>query len=301
ALSLVEQGKLSLDEDVNRKLRSWRVPENEFTKEQKVTLRRILSHSAGLTVHFFPGYAVGEPLPTLPQILDGERPANTPPVRVDFVPGTRWRYSGGGVLIEQQLMIDVAGKPFPQLMREIVFDKLGMNDSTYEQPLPPVRAGSAASGTYANGKVVPGKWHVYPEMAAAGLWTTPTDLAKLTIEIALAKQGKSSRVLSEVMAREMLKVQMLRVEEIALGNQEHRDRMGLGFFLSDEMRPDLFGHIGDDEGFQALLIMFGASGQGAAIMCNSQYGIMLGDFLLDKIAQEYGWKGYVPSNRPRAH
>ena len=301
ALSLVEQGKLSLDEDVNRKLRSWRVPENEFTKEQKVTLRRILSHSAGLTVHFFPGYAVGEPLPTLPQILDGERPANTPPVRVDFVPGTRWRYSGGGVLIEQQLMIDVTGKPFPQLMREIVFDKLGMNDSTYEQPLPLSRAGSAASGTYANGKVVPGKWHVYPEMAAAGLWTTPTDLAKLAIEIALAKQGKSSRVLSEVMAREMLKVQMLRVEEIALGNQEHRDRMGLGFFLGDEMRPDLFGHIGDDEGFQALLIMFGASGQGAAIMCNSQYGIMLGDFLLDKIAQEYGWKGYVPSNRPHAH
>jgi CubicO group peptidase (beta-lactamase class C family) len=193
ALNLVEQRKLSLDDDVNRKLRSWKVPENEFTKEQKVTLRRILSHSAGLTVHGFPGYAVDQPLPTLTQILNGEKPANTPPVRVDFVPGTRWRYSGGAVLIEQQLMIDVTGKPFPQLMREIVFSKIGMNDSTYEQPLPRARAATAATGTYANGKAVAGRWHVYPEMAAAGLWTTPSDLAKLAIDIALSKEDKSNR------------------------------------------------------------------------------------------------------------
>src|SRR5207344_1911311 len=116
-------------------LKSWKVPENQFTREQKVTLRRILSHTAGLNVPWFPGYAVGEPLPTLTQILAGEKPANTPPVQVDFVPGTKWRYSGGGVLIEQQLMIDVSGKRFPKFMREIVFDKIGMSDSTYEQPL----------------------------------------------------------------------------------------------------------------------------------------------------------------------
>jgi len=300
ALSLVELGKLSLDEDVNRKLKSWKVPGNEFTKEQKVTLRRILSHSAGLTVHFFPGYAVGEPLPTLPQILDGVRPANTAPVRVDFVPGTRWRYSGGAVVIEQQLMIDVTGKPFPQIMRETVFDKLNMTDSTYEQPLPPSRMASAARGTYENGKSVPGGWHVYPEMAAGGLWTTPNDLAKLAIEIALSKQGKSNRVLSEPMTGEMLKVQMPRVEEIALGNEQHRDRMGLGFFLGDETRPDLFGHIGEDQGFQAMLTMFADTGQGAAVMSNSDYGIMLGDFVFDQIAKEYNWKSYVPSDRPHA-
>lgn len=301
ALFLVEQGKLSLDEDVNRKLKSWKLPENQFTKEQKVTLRRIMSHSAGLTVHGFPGYAAGQPLPTLPQVLNGEKPSNTAPVRVDSVPGSRWRYSGGGVLIEQQLMIDLTGEPFPQIMREIVFDKIGMNDSTYEQPLPPSRLGSAASGTDANGKAVIGKWHVYPEMAAGGLWTTPSDLAKFAIEIALSKQGKSNRVLTQEMVREMLKPQMPRVEEIALGNQQHRDRMGLGFFLGDQARPDLFGHIGDDEGFQAMLIMFGDSGQGAALMANSEYGIMLGDFVFEEIAKEYGWKGYVPSDRPHAH
>jgi CubicO group peptidase (beta-lactamase class C family) len=301
ALQLVEEGKLSLDEDVNRKLKSWHVPENEFTSEQKVTLRRILSHSAGLTVHFFPGYAVGEPTPTLTQILDGQPPANSAPVRVDFVPGTRWRYSGGAQLIEQQMMIDATGEPFPRIMRERVFDKLGMKDSTFEQPLPSSRAHSAARGTYANGTAVTGGWHIYPEMAAAGLWTTPTDLAKLAIEVALAKQGRSNRLLKEATAREMLKVQMPRVEEVALGNENHRDRMGLGFFLGDDTRPDLFGHIGDDEGFQTMLLMFADTGQGAAVMANSQYGILLGNFLLEKIARKYNWKSYVPSDRPHPH
>ncbi len=122
ALALVEKGKLSLDEDVNQKLKTWKVPENEFTKEQKVTLRRLMSHTAGLTVHGFPGYDVDAPLPTVVQILNGEKPANTDPIRVDFVPGTKFRYSGGGVTIEQLFMIDVTGKPFPQLLRDTVLD-----------------------------------------------------------------------------------------------------------------------------------------------------------------------------------
>ena len=113
ALALVEQGKLALDEDVNQKLKTWKVPDNEFTKTEKVTLRRLMSHTAGLTVHGFPGYDVDAPLPTLVQIFNGEKPANTAPIRVDIMPGTKSRYSGGGVTIEQQLMIDVTGKPFP--------------------------------------------------------------------------------------------------------------------------------------------------------------------------------------------
>lgn len=297
ALSLVENGQLSLDENVNNRLKTWKVPDNAFTAQQKVTLRRILSHTAGLTVHGFPGYAVGAPRPTLVQVLNGENPANTVPVRVDLTPGTKWRYSGGGVLVEQQLLMDVTGKPFPQLMRERVFDKIGMDDSTYEQPLPPTWAAHAASGTYANGSAVPGKWHIYPEMAAGGLWTTPIDLARFAIDVALSRQGKSNRVLSEAIAREMLKPQVDRVGEIALGNNQHVDRMGLGFFLGDATRPDLFGHIGDDEGFQAMLLMFADTGQGAVIMANSDNGILLGDYLLAKIAQEYGWKRYVPSDR----
>ncbi len=163
-----EAGKWMLDEPVNGKLASWKVPDNEFTARQKVTLRRLLSHSAGTTVHGFPGYAAGGPLPTVVQVLDGVPPANTAPVRVDVVPGTRTRYSGGGTTIVQLMMVDQLGKPFPQIMQEAVFGPLGLKDSTFEQPLPPGLAARAASGTRADGTVVPGRWHVYPEMAAAG-------------------------------------------------------------------------------------------------------------------------------------
>jgi len=234
-LALVQQGKLSLDEDVNLKLKSWKVPENEFTREQKVTLRRLASHSAGLTVHGFPGYDIDEKVPTLVQIFNGEKPANTAAIRVDFVPGTDERYSGGGITIEQQLMIDVSGKAFPELMKETVLDKIGMSDSSYQQPLPPARAAITAGGAYGDGKAVHGKWHVYPEMAAAGLWTTPTDLAKFAIEIALAKQGKSHKVLSQTTVQEMLKPQS-------------KD-FGIGFGLSKD-RPENLGITGPTKDFK---------------------------------------------------
>jgi CubicO group peptidase (beta-lactamase class C family) len=279
ALSLVEKGKLSLDENVNQKLKTWKVPENELTKNEKVTLRRLMSHTAGLTVHGFPGYDINDPLPTLVQIFNGEKPANTAPIRVDLVPGTQERYSGGGVTIEQQLMIDVTGKPFPALMRELVLDKIGMKDSSYEQPLPPARAAMTAGGTYMDGKLVHGQWHIYPEMAAAGLWTTPTDLSKFAIEIVLSKNGKSNRVLSKEMTRQMLTPVL--------------DEAGLGLFM-DKRNPGQFGHNGADEGFQALLTMNAESGKGVAIMANSDNGIAVADFLLRSVAKEYGWNYKVP-------
>lgn len=285
ALSLVQQGKLSLDENVNDKLKSWRVPDNEFTKYQKVTLRRILSHSAGLTVHGFPGYAVGATIPTLIQIFNGEPPANTKPVRVDTVPGTKFIYSGGGVTIEQQLLIDVTAKPFPQFMREAVLDKIGMADSTYEHPLPAARAVVAATGTHADGMAVPGKWHIYPEMAAAGLWTTASDLARFGIEIALSKQGKANHVLSEATTHEMLKHQI--------------DQAGLGFFLGQYKNPEEFGHNGDDDGFKAVLIMFADSGKGVAIMVNSDNGVNVANYLVQSVAKEYGWN-YTPEQEAAA-
>ncbi len=279
ALYLVEQGKLSLDEDVSQKLKSWKVPDNEFTKDQKVTLRRLMSHSAGLTVHGFPGYDVDALIPTVVQVLDGERPANTAPVRVDIVPGTKARYSGGGITIEQLLMTDVTGKSFPALMREMVLDKIGMNDSSYEQPLPAGRAAMTAGGTYTDGKPVHGKWHIYPEMAAAGLWTTPTDLAKFAIEIALSKHGKANHVLSQKMTEEMLTPGL--------------DHIGLGFFL-DEHNPGQFGHGGADEGFQAMLTMNADTGNGVAVMADSDNGIAVANEVIRRVAQEYAWTNYKP-------
>jgi CubicO group peptidase (beta-lactamase class C family) len=274
ALSLVEKGKLSLDEDVNLKLKTWKLPENEFTKTQKVTLRRLMSHTAGLTIHGFPGYDIDAPLPTLVQVFNGERPANTAPIRVDTVPGTLERYSGGGVTIEQQLMIDLTGKTFPEFMRETVLEKIGMNDSSYNQPLLATWASRTAAGTYRDGKAVHGRWHIYPEMAAAGLWTTPTDLAVFVIEIALSKQGKANHILSEKMTNEMLTPVM--------------DEAGLGFFL-DKQNPGQFGHDGADEGFQALLTMNADTGKGLAIMANSDNGITVAELILRSVAKEYGW------------
>jgi CubicO group peptidase (beta-lactamase class C family) len=289
-LALVEQGKLSLDEDVNVKLKTWKVPENEFTKEQKVTLRRLASHTAGLTVHGFPGYDVDEKVPTLVQIFNGEKPANTAAIRVDVVPGTLERYSGGGVTIEQQLMMDVTGKAFPALTKELVLDKVGMSDSSYEQPLSAAWAARTAVGTYASGKSVHGRWHVYPEMAAAGLWTTPTDLARFAIEIALSKQGKSNKVLTQKMTQEMLKP-----TKTADGKEGD---FGIGFGV-EAKRPGEFGHNGADEGFQALLMMNAETGEGVAIMANSDNGILIASEVLRSVAKEYGWK-YMPEERSAA-
>jgi CubicO group peptidase (beta-lactamase class C family) len=274
AMKLVEMGKLSLDEDVNTLLKSWKLPDSAFTKDQKATLRRIMSHSAGLTVHGFPGYAAGEPVPSLVEILDGKKPANTAPIRVDIVPGTLFRYSGGGYTIMQLAMIDVTGKAFPALMRDLVLSKAGMRDSTYEQPLPGNLVGIAASGYRANGDPVPGKYHTYPEMAAAGLWTTATDLARFAIEIQKSREGRSNKILSKATVEEMLR--------------EQKKPYGLGFGLEQVEGSARFGHGGADEGFQAQLLAT-MDGQGFAIMTNSDNGSRLAGEIALSVAAAYGW------------
>src|SRR5689334_7215944 len=214
ALHLVEAGTLSLDADVNTKLTSWKVPDNQFTGTEKVTLRRLLSHSAGLTVHGFPGYDVSARVPTLVQVLDGAPPANTAPIRVDTTPGAIWRYSGGGFTVMQQMVIDVTGQPFAQFLQKTVLGPIGMTNSSFQQPLPNDLAVRTAAGYYADGTPVRGRWHVYPEIAAAGLWTTPTDLAKWAIEVQETLAGRGHGVISPAMARQYL--------------TEQKDRSGLG-------------------------------------------------------------------------
>ncbi|HEY6333875.1 MAG TPA: serine hydrolase domain-containing protein, partial [Blastocatellia bacterium] len=203
ALHLVQEGKLDLDENVNDKLKSWKVPDNEHTEKKKVTLRELLSHTAGLTVHGFPGYAADAPLPTLVQVLDGTKPANTAPIRVDIDPGSEWRYSGGGYTVMQQMLIDVTGKPFPEILNDAVLSPVGMTESSYEQPLPESWQGRTATA-HRNGAPIKGRWHIYPEMAAAGLWTTPSDLARFAIEIQRSFEGQSNKVLSASMTKLML-------------------------------------------------------------------------------------------------
>ena len=273
ALELVEQEKLSLDEDVNAKLKTWKVPENPFTQTQKVTLRRLLSHTAGLTVHGFPGYDVSVRMPSTVEVLDGG--GNTAAVRVDVVPGSISRYSGGGYTVMQQLVSDVTGKPFAQYMRETVLAPIGMGRSTYQQPLPPDLAAQTASGHYADRRAVEGKWHVYPEMAAAGLWTTATDLARFAIEIQQSLAGKSSKVLSQATTRQMVTME--------------RNDYGLGLAITGSGAARTFGHNGRDAGFDALLLAFAETGQGLVVMINANDNSGLMNRISAFVARKYNW------------
>lgn len=283
ALHFVEAGKIDLNRNVNEYLGSWKVPDNEFTREQKVTLRRILSHSAGITVHGFPGYEAGKTVPTLVEVLNGEKPANTEPIRVDTVPGTKWRYSGGGYTVMQQMLIDVLVEPFPDMMQRTVLSKFDMQDSAYSQPLRDDWRQFAATAYRDDGKPVEGLYHTYPELAAAGLWTTPGDLARFAIGIQEALAGKSQAVISKAMAEQMLTRQM---------NDD-----GLGVFLTGEGQSLWFGHGGANEGFRCMFVAYARTGQGAAIMTNSDSGDQLISEVMFAIAHEYNWPDYRPVER----
>jgi CubicO group peptidase (beta-lactamase class C family) len=281
ALALVQQGRLSLDEDVNLRLASWHVPESEFTKEQKVTLRRLLSHSAGLTRGDVGSYAAGEAVPSLVQTLDGRPPANLPALRVDNVPGSTWRYSGGGYSVMQQLLIDVTGKPFAGLLQEMVLGKIGMAQSTFVQPLPEHWEAIAARGHDVDGQVLKGRWRTFPETAAAGLWTTPSDLARFAMELQRAAQGQSARVLSAETANLMLTKQL--------------NGYGFGAWLGGGEKVTTFSHGGSNEGYRCMLFAYVGTGQGAVVMTNGDGGDGLFNEVMRAIAREYDESGITVS------
>lgn len=283
ALRLVQQQKLSLDADINACLTSWKLPSAPVAKETPVTLRELLTHTAGITVHGFPGYAADAPVRTLVQVLNGEKPANTPAIRIETQPGAKWKYSGGGITIMQQCLIDVTKTPFPKLLHDTVLDPLGMTYSTYDQPLPADLLRSAATPYLANYKPVPGGPHIYPELAAAGLWSTPSDLARYAIEIQRGLQGKSNRVLSQDMIRQML--------TSGMGN------WGLGIQIGGAPSNPFFTHGGVDEGFESLLVAYENTGEGAVVMTNARGGTALAEEIIRSIAVEYGWPDHQPTVR----
>jgi len=275
ALKYVELKKLSLDEPVNNKLIGWKIPENKYTKKQPIALKHLLNHSAGLTVHGFAGYAPGIPVPSVIQVLNGDKPANSSAVRVNMLPETKFRYSGGGYTVMQKLVSDVAGKDYPQVMQELVLAPIGMTQSTYEQPLPPAKLKYAAAGYLPNNSPVIGKRHTYPEMAAAGLWTTAEDLAKFVIDIQLAVKDNKSKVLSQSMTNKMLTPFVSK-------------RAGLGFFIKNKNKETYFTHKGWDEGFSADLTAHKSRGYGVVIMTNSNHPAFINE-LKNSVASYYKW------------
>ena len=283
-LKLVEEGALQLDENVNARLTSWKVPENEFTATEKVTLRRLLGHVAGTTVHGFEGYVPGTPLPSLVQILNGEAPANSPAVGVDQVPGTAWRYSGGGYCVAAQLMVDAKGGTVPQHMHDLVLKPLGMTRSTYEQPLPAAWATKAATGYIPNGSMAEGKWHVYPEIAPDGLWTTATDLARFVIDVQKTMATDSGKVLKRSTAKQM-------VEPFV---DPHG---GVGFSLIDLHGARYFEHGGWNEGFCGEIIGHVESGKGVVILINANQPDFMHE-VVRSVMRAYDWPGVSPPYKP---
>jgi CubicO group peptidase (beta-lactamase class C family) len=284
-LKLVQAHSADLDTDVNQYLKTWKVPANEFTEQATVTLRGLLTHSAGVTVHGFAGYERGAPLPSLVQVLNGEAPANNAPIRVDQLPGKGWRYSGGGYVIVQQVLTDLTGVPFPQLMQERVLGPLGMTHSTFEQPLPQTLLAHTATPYQGDGSPVPGGPRVYPELAAAGLWTTPSDLARYAMAVQQAASGRSKRVLSLTTTHVMLTAEY--------------NEQALGVVVGGVTAHRYFTHGGVNAGYQSLLVAY-ANGNGAVIMTNSDHGFELTPQILAAIAHEYQWPDYAPPVRTLA-
>jgi CubicO group peptidase (beta-lactamase class C family) len=272
ALVLVQQQRLGLDGDVRQWLRSWK-------PDSGITLRQLLSHTAGLTVSGFAGYVPGTPLPTTAQILDGERPANNDPVRSRTSPGTSVSYSGGGYVVVQQLIMDLTQSPFDDFMRRAVFAPLSMRHSSFEQPLPANRVRDAASGHRRDGSKLDGNWRIHPELAPAGLWTTPADLAQVIIELQDALAGRPSPVLAPTAAREMLTARV--------------DNAGLGVFLTGPNGASRrFMHSGRNAGFDAMLVAYKNGRQGAVVMINRNNNEHFIDEVLESVAREYRWPDY---------
>ena len=273
ALRLVQEGKLKLDVNINQQLTRWKLPEHDLTKNQPVTLRHLLTHTAGLTDDYgFLGYKPGSKIPSLLQILNNESPAKTKkPWTVKTTPGSVERYSGGGYLIVQLLIEEASGLTFEDCVQQYVFDALQMNHSTYEYGPDKNLGKSIALGHKGNGKALKKKsYHIYPEKGAAGPWTTAEDLAKLIIEI------QTHKILNPEMTQKMM--------------TPFINHKGLGLNLKGIDQPYAFWHAGQNLGYTGVLYGSLNDGNGAVVLVNSDGGERFMQEFISSVASAYNWK-----------
>ena len=277
-LKLVQDKKIDLYADINTYLTSWKFPYDSLSKNKKITVANLLSHTGGLTVHGFGGYEKGKEIPTIEQILDGKKPANSPAIRSMYEPGIKSEYSGGGITISQLIVMDVTHQPYDKFMYNNVLKPLGMTSSTYAQPPADVKSELLATAYRYNGKALPGKYHIYPEQAAAGLWTNPTDLSKYIIETQLALLGKSHKVINQQTTK-------LRLTPYLNKNA------ALGVFI-DSLQDGVkyFEHGGANEGFRCQYFGSMDGGNGVVVMVNSDNGDIMNE-IVNSVAKVYGFKG----------
>ncbi len=277
-LHLADKKQIDIHKNVNDYLQSWKFPEDSFTRDTKLTTAHLLSHTGGLTIHGFPGYKWTDSIPADNQILDGQRPANTRAVRSQFAPGVRYQYSGGGTTISKKIVMDVTGQAYDMYMWKQVLEPIGMSKSFYTQPPPPQAFKVLATAYNSNGTPVKDKFHIYPEQAADGLWTTPTDIGHFIIEMQLSLQGKSNKVLSKEMTTTMVTPY---VDKSA----------ALGVFIDTRGSQKYFQHGGANEGFRCQYFGSIENGNGVAVMVNSNNGAIINE-IINSVATVYEWKDF---------
>ncbi len=275
-LKAAESGLFGMDDDIDTIVKSWHLPKSPYTKDRPVTPRTLSSHTAGVIDGWYPGYHPDASLPTLPQILSGETPSNVGPTRLVRPPMTAYQYSGGGVTLMQLALIDATGRPFADFLRDEVLGPIGMAESTFEQPLPPNRDANAARAHDESGQAMDVKWHVYPELAAAGMWTTSTDLAKFVIEVQESLRGKANKVVSQTSVSEML-------SPVGIGD------FAVGFTISKRGQGWYFSHSGGNWGFRCTLAAHKAKGYGYAVMTNGEGGGSFAGEIGERIESAYGF------------
>jgi len=277
-MKLAQDKKIDLYADVNQYLTTWKFPYDSIAKTKTISVANLLSHTAGLTVHGFAGYQQGDSIPSITQVLDGVRPANSPAVRSEAPPGLKSVYSGGGITISQLVLTDVTGQPYDGWMYKNVLQPLGMASSSYTQPPPQSRQQLLATGYKAWGEVIKGKYHTYPEQAAAGLWTNPTDLSKYIIETQLSYTGGSAKVLSRAST-------IIRLTPYIDSNA------AMGVFVTKRGDDTWFSHGGANEGFRSQYYGDIKNGNGVVVMVNSDNGGILQE-VVNSVATVYNWDGF---------
>lgn len=290
-LKLVEAGVLDLDTDVRSYLKRWQIPDNNFSHGHAITLRQLLSHTAGMPVHGFDGYASDADVPSIIQVLNGEQPANSPAIVPQAAPGTGFQYSGGGYVVAQTALEDATGMDFAQMMQQNVFAPLGMTDSTFQQSLPPQLARLAATPYRPWEAQVRGGAHRFAEMAPAGLWTTPSDLARFVIALQRSLAGHPGKGLSTQMAHQMVTA-VTPPEKLGITWGGAPNGYGLGLVVAGGAHP-FFWHDGEVDGFLSLMVAYD-KGDGVVVMTNGDNGDDLTGDILRTIAREYDWPNFAP-------
>lgn len=275
AFKMIEHGDFALDEDVNLKLKRWQVPDNQFTQHQKVTPSRIMSHTSGLNVSGFEGYNTAQTTPSVVEILQGSELSNSPAVRVFQTPGASEHYSGGGMTVLQLLMEDTSRQAFASLMEQLILQPLDMSQSAFELHLPERRQSQIAKGYNSQGKMIAGGYHLYPEKAAAGLWSTPKDLAKFMLALGKAYRGEDEALLSQESAKTML----TRVPGAG----------GTGIGIDGKADAFRFRHSGGNAGYTCYAVSFADSGRGFVVMTNSDNGFQLIHEISRAMSETYNW------------